>query len=725
MSPIGFWPFSNSWMLLWGMAAAAPILIHLWNRRKFEDVPWAAMEYLMAALQKHARRLRIEQLLLLVVRTAILLFLALAVAEPVAPWMNASDTSGARRKAVHTVIVLDASYSMDYRAKDITRFRAAKNLAARQVRSARQGDAFSLVRMSNAPSAIIEGPAYDPADVLSELEDLVRTDGGADLVPALSVIEGVVDRAERQDARIASQRVCFFSDMGRNTWEQVHSERAKAIIDRLAAKAELVIFDLGEPGAQNVGITKLEIADDLPAVGRPVRLDLEITDFGSQGGHQLEVGLFVDGQQIADRAVDLPAGDSTTVSLVHRFQLPGEHVIEARLVADRLPVDNRRWLSYPVRDRIQVLCVEGRSGAARYIALALDPLEEAQSRIHVVTAGEPVLLEDDLAPYDCLFLCNISRFSGEEQQVLERYVEQGGGVVFVLGDQVNPENYNLRLATAGSRETPLLPVRLGQPSPLGDFPLDPLDYSHEVVKPFRGNERAGLLNTPVWKYVPLELTPGRQATVALAMTNGDPLIVESSTAEGQVVVVATACSPLSVDREATPPAPWSAMATWPSFPPLVQGILRTAAGRRSGIRNVVVGESLRHAGGAAAVRSAITVTDPRKQSRRVTMTSGSSNVEWIYGETAYGGIYTARRKGDVTFEQQFAVNVDTRESQLDHVDIEALPHAFQAKTGAVANDVPTATRDESHLFRIFLAVVLGLLCFESLLAWSLGRRAGG
>ena len=63
--------FGNLLMLGWLAAAAAPILIHLWNKRRYREVPWAAIEYLLAALRKNSRRMRLEQWLLLAVRTLI------------------------------------------------------------------------------------------------------------------------------------------------------------------------------------------------------------------------------------------------------------------------------------------------------------------------------------------------------------------------------------------------------------------------------------------------------------------------------------------------------------------------------------------------------------------------------------------------------------------------------------------------------------------------------
>ena len=70
-------------MLLWGLAASVPIIIHLWSKRRYNRVAWAAMEFLLAAVRKNSRRIRIEQLILLLLRVAILILLAVALADPV------------------------------------------------------------------------------------------------------------------------------------------------------------------------------------------------------------------------------------------------------------------------------------------------------------------------------------------------------------------------------------------------------------------------------------------------------------------------------------------------------------------------------------------------------------------------------------------------------------------------------------------------------------------
>src|SRR5438552_3687249 len=121
--------FSNLAMLGWLAAAAAPLLIHLWSRHRFRESPWAAMQFLLAAMRKNARRLQLQQWLLLAVRTLIIVLVVLAVAEPYGEQLLA----GGGASPAHKVLVIDGSYSMAYRPDGNTNFARSKQLAAELV----------------------------------------------------------------------------------------------------------------------------------------------------------------------------------------------------------------------------------------------------------------------------------------------------------------------------------------------------------------------------------------------------------------------------------------------------------------------------------------------------------------------------------------------------------------------------------------------------------------
>ena len=265
------WLWNSPWMLFWTLAAVVPVLIHFWSRRRHDEVPWAAMRFLLVAIRKNARRWRIEQLVLLALRMLILILLAIALADPMMAPAGSGATRGGGVDDTHYLLVLDASYSMDYRPADTTCFELAKGLASELVRRGSQGDAFTLILLAAPPDVVVGDPVFDRESMVAEIAQLQRTDGGADLPATLAEIEQVLQRASQQGSRLRRHRVCFFTDLGRNTWGEVVSEAVQAALGRLEHKAEWTLVDVGQAGGENVAMTRLAVADDIitPGAGAP------------------------------------------------------------------------------------------------------------------------------------------------------------------------------------------------------------------------------------------------------------------------------------------------------------------------------------------------------------------------------------------------------------------------------------------------------------------------
>ena len=727
-------------MLGWLAAAAAPILIQLLSRRKYRETPWAAMEFLRAAVKRRSRRIRFEQWLLLAVRTLLIVLVVSAVAEP---YVDSSGMALSPGQGVHHVMVFDGSFSMAYKPADKSRFDRAKELARRIVEESSRSDAFSLMLMSRRPRVIVNA-ALDRAAILREIDDLRLSDEIAELPPAVARLRWLVDETREQNPRLDRHEVYFLTDLQRTTWAPKLSETARVEFLRqtseLANSAALIVYDVGRPHADNLAVVDLRPVDPPVLAGRVASLRVSLKDFGRRARPRQNVDLLVDGRRIARKEVDVSPGGSAEVEFSYLFDAPGDHSIEVAAPGDALDIDNHRFLALPVRREIRVLCIDGRpsgerfQGAADYLAVALAPREQLSdnARLRVETAAESALLERNLADYDCLFLCNVARFSAGEAHALSAYLQGGGGVVFFLGDRVRAESYNRELGVAGQgssslkrgataglpssagenfrkntagqassgTQTPgdqlfqragraggveILPARLGKVVYRPQFRLDPLGFRHPILQAFRGRGQSGLLTTPVFKYYQLELPNDSSATTVLAMADCVPLIVERRVGQGRVVLVATSAEP-----------GWSALPLWPSFVPLVQEIAAFCAADRLQRCNVMVGD-----------RAALSFAD-----------------------TAQSGIYVVRFDSPPGDERTFAVNVDPLESNLARIEPEELrakvwPEVpFQHQT--VWQDLDAAAvggtdRSESGLHVVLLYCVLGLLLADTFFGWKLGH----
>jgi hypothetical protein len=723
---LAIFQFTSLAMLGWLGAAAAPILIHLFTRKRFRKVQWAAMEYLLAAMKKNRRRIQIEQIVLLAVRTILLILLAAALADPILSQANLL-TFGGTSIPTHHVFVIDATYSMDLRREGTTRFEAARQAVREVVKGSSQGDGYSLILVADPPRVIIGEPAFAKDDLLEELESATITHGLGDLPATLGEVESITAAARKQHSRLARTNIHFFGDLERTTWDPIVGDANRTKLKKLAEKATLALVDLGVDEVRNSAVINAEVRESPVTLDREFTIQAEIACYGEGARGQKLATLVVDGEAITQQAVELDSGGRGAIAFRHRFTSPGDHTVEIRLPDDALRLDNQRWISVPVREALRALCIYSRPGETRFVALALEPEKSTTLRVRVEEAADTALLEQDLSQYDAVFLVDLPQLDAEQLQALKTYVESGGGLVIFPGEQTKVGEF----APADS----FLPARFESLAASGNYRFTPLEYRHELIAPFRGFERAGLLTTPTWKYVKLSSTGGEEVRTALAFDNGDPAVVESRVGRGRVIMFATAGSPESIDRSLTPPVPWTALPTWPSFPPLIQESLSLVARGREEGRNRLVGESLSSLIRNATPETRLTMTPPtadgrdrsRSGGREVRLESEGEMWRWSYGDTFISGIYELKIGPPVDQVERFAVNVDPRESALDRVDPAQLPkelNASAAETSSSAGGGASLGGQTYAWFRPLLISVVALLALESLLArWFGGGRA--
>ena len=713
--------FNHPAMLGWLVAAAAPLIIHLLSRRRYRQTQWAAMQYLLAAIRKNSRRIRIEQWFLLAVRTLILVLVACALAEPYLSHSGIPLLSGGR---THKVLVLDASFSMACKTNDKTRFERARELAQRIVSESSQGDGFTLVLLAAPPRVVVGTPVFERRDFLDELANLHVLDGDADLPATLAKVEEILASARREYSRLNREEIFFFTDLGRNTWVP-DLRTATAVAEfrdrsqRLASSATLVVADLGQDGVDNLALTSLRPLGSFVTLARDATLEAELHNFGRQNRDRQSVELLVDGRRAGESQVDLPAGGSTTVAFNYRFDVPGDHTVEVRAPGDALDIDNHRWLALPAVEHLRALCVNGKPaggdfrGATDYLVVALSPhgLTDERSVVRPEIVTERALSETDLDQYDCVFLCNVARFTLAESRLLDSYVRGGGGLVIFLGDQVRSESYN-QLALLPAKLVELGPMARNEP-----YLFNPLGYRHPIVSPFRGRDRAGLLTAPTYEY--FKLRPAESASTVLAFTNGDAVIVESRLGEGHSILIATSAD-----------ASWTGWPMWPSYVPIVQELVSAAVRGRLEERRVQVGQTLAGTIASQVAEPVVAVETPAgdRQSARVETEGGV--IHWTFDAVDRSGLYRVDYGPPLLRQELFAANVDTAESDLTRANVDDLRDdvwpsiRFELFDGQVAGEEPTTPivrRDALHHWLLYAA--LALVLFETGLASWLGRRA--
>ena len=101
-------------LALGALAISVPIIIHLLNRRRFKEVDWAAMEFLLDAEQKNKKRVRLEHWILLLLRCLTMLLIGTLIARPFLP--SNLSTALFDTQQYERILLLDDSLSTQARS---------------------------------------------------------------------------------------------------------------------------------------------------------------------------------------------------------------------------------------------------------------------------------------------------------------------------------------------------------------------------------------------------------------------------------------------------------------------------------------------------------------------------------------------------------------------------------------------------------------------------------
>ncbi len=344
--------------LAWGVVLGLiPIIIYYLWRRRFQVLPWAAVDFLLAALRRQSRKVKLQDALLLALRVVALVLAALVFARPVLSPASAR-TVGVGREAVDAVIVLDTSYSMQTSVGGRTRMAIARARTQELLRALPPGSRAALVR-TDAPSVVLpEKLSEDLAAIAAFTDGIEASSSAGDLAPALVTAQRTLEgsKAPAQALYIVTDAQTRF--MGEDAM------RAGALLRTADSSLSVTVLTVPHGRTANVAITGLEVRSRVLALGAPVDLEAVVEDVGEPRTAEAGLELHIDGRKV-ERVRATLADGRARVRFRHAFTSAGLHALEVRLDPDALEADNHRFAAVHVAASIDVAVIEAKDDTAR------------------------------------------------------------------------------------------------------------------------------------------------------------------------------------------------------------------------------------------------------------------------------------------------------------------------------------------------------------------------
>jgi hypothetical protein len=633
--------------LLGGAAAASvPVIIHLFFRSRYRPQEWAAMEFLRRAVQKTSRRLKFQELLLLLLRMLLLVLLAVALARPFTTNENVIVPEG---EPVEALFLFDQSYSMGAQEAGTTRFEQAKAKAKLIVDRLPVGSKVQLIGF-NTTAQLIGSPesrevakaSIDKLRLTYQATNLASATGlavkllGANQ-PAASPGEQVV-RPPAGLTELQYKHIYLISDMQRSGFDQ-GGQSVRGDLQALRKRGPLFFVRVGSTTPRNAAVVGIAPQTELPVVGRRMVFTVFVRNSGKEPLRDVRVWLAVDGnrQNREETAIaELAAEETRAVNLTTQFSRPGQAIISAGIESDDLAADNRFDAVVDVREKVRIVVVDGRpndqlpsESASFFLGHALLSVPAAQRStypldVQVIRPAQvtSTMLED--REIDMFILADVAldgrnrpaagKLTADFADRLTSYVRGGGTLVILPGEALLPRKdanpYTDAFGTPSKRK--LLPMDIVG---IERLVIDPTAKVDPIVKDGDEKAKAGSKNQPAFFDLtsiddksflarfrekqfeglgrvevltrlklaePKKTEQDPDVRVVMRYTDGEPAVVSRPVGEGQVLL-------WTVPFDMT----WSALPSLPTFPPLVKLMYTQLLQQGTKQQNRVVGDELR------------------------------------------------------------------------------------------------------------------------------------
>jgi hypothetical protein len=700
-------------LFLVGIAAVAlPILLHMIRRHTRERVTFSSLMFLRPTMPRFRSRSRLEHVLLLIVRCAVLCLLAFAFARP---FLRQPAAPGPADAGKRLVLLIDTSASM----RRAGLWARALDEAKAVLRDAGPADRVCVMSFDQGTRTLVGFEQWEtldlgqrasiPAQELSKLSPgWSATDLGHALVTAAEAIED--DETTDGGSARAQRQIVLVSDL------QQGSKLDALLAYEWPQGLGLVAEAIPCPGATNASLQLVTSRDSLAPAREDDLPDIRITNSPEATTDRFQLR-WADGTGSTPGAaldVYVAAGHST---VVHAPARPARQTV-AKLVltGDDQDFDNTLYVMPELRRQMNVLYVGGddpndTAGMLYYLRQAFGTGKAWTARISP-RSGSAILNPTDI---DTAHLVVVTDpLNPQNVASLRRYLESGKPLLLAMK---SAEAVTALSGLAGTNAIDAREAETNRYAMLGR-----LEFDHPLLKPFSDPRFGDFTRIHFWKYRRVDLTNCPGARVLARYDNNDPAWFEVPVGRGTLLVWTSGWQPSDSD-----------LALSSKFVPLLYGALEYGGALATHQAQYFVGDPVPLPNQISPEATEIQIRKPDG----TTVNMGKD--QQVFAQTDLPGIYSisdptgsANPQSAIRNPQSFAVNLPAAESRTDPMlpeDLEKLGVTLKPTTAVVSDATRLAARHNSFsemesrqkLWRWVLVAMFTLLLIETWLGgWLTG-----
>ncbi|MBI4945815.1 MAG: BatA domain-containing protein [Bacteroidetes bacterium] len=411
-------------------AVSIPIIIHLFNFRRFKKVYFSDIRFLKEVKQQTQNQNRIKHLLILISRIFAIAFLVFSFAQPFIPANNKNSIAGMQSVSVF----VDNSFSMENMSKNGMLLDEAKKMAREIALAHSQTDMFQLLTND------FEGRHQR----LGSREEFIRMLDEVKISPAVRTISEIT--ARQTDVLSKSE--------AKNKKSFIVSDFQKSISDFQKAKEDssvkTILLPVRANQQSNLYVDSCWFDSPVHQLNQAEKLNVRIKNLSDNKLENISVKLFLNNQQKTPSSFSIEPNESKDIQL--SFTIKETGIQQGRIEITDYPVtyDDKFYFSFNVKKNIAVACISAASlpssvGEGSGVR-SIQSLFGKDSLFILNMQDENKIDYSSLASQQVIVLCELKNISSGLAQELNRFVQNGGSLIVFPSAETDTSSYKTFLS---------------------------------------------------------------------------------------------------------------------------------------------------------------------------------------------------------------------------------------------------------------------------------------
>jgi len=482
--------------ILWALAVLLlPILIHLFNFKRFERVYFSNLKFLRQLNTEHKRKSKLKKWLILILRLLTLATIIFAFAQPYQSNEPKPASNQSRQKPI--VLFVDNSFSMNAETEKGVALEVAKNLAFNLINSMPDNTSFKVYNQDI--SHLIN--SFHKNQAIERIQAIQPSPKSIKLSQILEKIK--IDQPLNTEYFVISD-----FQKSQTDFENIRSDSTMAV-NLIPVQVE---------SSQNLFLDSCWLDRTFLDRSKNQTLHVIVKNASNQNYSKIPIQLSINDSVRSISNFDIQGNSEQNVDLQFRSRTIGNYSGEVEIKDFPITYDNNLFFSYAINAKAKILSIN-KEKPNRYIS----KLFHLSKNFFLKNLSQENVYTQNIDEYQLVILNELESIDKATQQQLTSYLSKGGHILILPAEKMS-KSINIFLSKISARQYNVIHSRKQR---LSKIELESEEYKN-VFSKIGDNARL----PDIYKYYSLKPSSDKVVETLWKTAGGDPLLSKTRHKKG-------------------------------------------------------------------------------------------------------------------------------------------------------------------------------------------------